>query len=302
MARAVPKDIGLVKLIENANPAYNRYKLGDIDALAKDIGKRGLDVPILITPGYQIIDGARRFEAIKKLGWDWVPTRITDEFYGAIAGITAARDQGSPFELRPGWLEIDNLVRFTLVPLYAPIKREHMARGAKQARAGFASSRTRSRGSDLTDAVAAALGLSPGQLEQIRRLGALVQQSPTSVREHMRAIVDEREPTPDSSRPCRGLQRTYNTLEQIRDNWRQTGTLDPPPPTYLDATEQLTRLTRICQMLGGVIREVKDLGLINPDFPKEEVPAIKTALYNASATFGAMRTQLLKLAEENEKG
>lgn len=291
----VPKDIGLVKLIENANPAYTRIYFGNMDALAKDISTNGLRSPILIAPDYQIIDGARRFEAIKKLGWDWAPTRIADGFYAAIAGIRADLDRQSDFWLRPGWLEIDNLCRHILVPLYEPIKRTNFSNASK----GI--STRRRRGSDFTDAVAEVFGMKSTQLESMRRIGAAVVQAPPSLRNHMRDVIAERRPSEEESWG-KGVARALLDLDEMRQNYARFGTILAPPPEYLPADEQLSRLARITHMLDGLTREVKAIGRLNPAFPLDRVEEFRKSLFTASATFGTMRTQLIKHTEENKKG
>jgi ParB-like chromosome segregation protein Spo0J len=58
----------------------DRYRkdLGDLASLAKNIRDIGLLHPVVVTPGYQLIAGHRRLEAVKELGWPTVPVRILD--------------------------------------------------------------------------------------------------------------------------------------------------------------------------------------------------------------------------------
>jgi len=54
--------------------------MGDINDLAKRIGKRGLINPILITrEGLVLVAGERRLRACKQLGWDRIPCQYEDE-------------------------------------------------------------------------------------------------------------------------------------------------------------------------------------------------------------------------------
>ena len=48
------------------------YNLSDIDDLVESIQEVGLLQPLIIDQQFQIISGNRRFEAIKKLGWEEV--------------------------------------------------------------------------------------------------------------------------------------------------------------------------------------------------------------------------------------
>jgi hypothetical protein len=86
----------------------------------------------------------------------------------------------------------------------------------------------------------------------------------------------------------------------MRSNWARTGSIQPPEPTFLDGGEQAARLTKICQILAGVNREIHEIGLINPAFPREEIPEIRKVLYATGRAVGGMRTQLrsLDLTEE----
>ncbi len=75
--QADEKTISRIKL-ELIKCSHDRQALGDIDALAENIKAYGLQSPILVvsTNGgneYLVVDGRRRFEAIKKLGWETVP-------------------------------------------------------------------------------------------------------------------------------------------------------------------------------------------------------------------------------------
>jgi N6-adenosine-specific RNA methylase IME4 len=56
----------------------HRRDLGDIDAMARNISEVGLLQPIAVDPTGTLIDGARRIEAIKRLGWESVPVHVVD--------------------------------------------------------------------------------------------------------------------------------------------------------------------------------------------------------------------------------
>jgi ParB-like chromosome segregation protein Spo0J len=56
----------------------SRRDLGDIDALAEDIDRRGLINPILITADGLVLDGVRRLAAVRKLGWETIWVRVVE--------------------------------------------------------------------------------------------------------------------------------------------------------------------------------------------------------------------------------
>lgn len=60
----------------------HRNDLGELDALAESIDRHGLLQPLTITPDGVLVCGARRYAALKKLGWTsvnvWVRSGISD--------------------------------------------------------------------------------------------------------------------------------------------------------------------------------------------------------------------------------
>jgi hypothetical protein len=116
--------------ILNANPAWFRGEITDLDDLAASIKKVGLKVPVLLTRDLVMIDGARRVMAYKKLGLDNIPVILTDnwdevvDYYMSLRKHEAA---GLPYQ-RMKWEELDQLWRIGLVPLYLPKRYESQRR------------------------------------------------------------------------------------------------------------------------------------------------------------------------------
>ena len=54
------------------------YRLTQLEDLIYSIGEVGLLQPIVINRVNQILSGHRRFEAIKKLGWEYVEVEVKD--------------------------------------------------------------------------------------------------------------------------------------------------------------------------------------------------------------------------------
>lgn len=63
MAGMVP-----IKLLDNANLRYLRSDLGDLGPLRANIKKVGQQAPVITDINYQVLDGARRIEALRQLG------------------------------------------------------------------------------------------------------------------------------------------------------------------------------------------------------------------------------------------
>ena len=51
----------------------------DVDALKKSIESVGLIHPLTVNSANELLAGARRFQAVKELGWDEVPVQIVDQ-------------------------------------------------------------------------------------------------------------------------------------------------------------------------------------------------------------------------------
>jgi hypothetical protein len=108
--------------ILNANPAWFRGEITDLDSLAASIKKVGLKVPVLLTRDLVMIDGARRVMAYKQLGFDDIPVILTDSWDEVVDYYLSLRKHeaaGLPYQ-RMKWEELDQLWRLGLVPLYLP--------------------------------------------------------------------------------------------------------------------------------------------------------------------------------------
>jgi N6-adenosine-specific RNA methylase IME4 len=73
----------------------NRKDMGDIDSLATSIADVGLLQPVVVTPAKQLIAGARRLLAVKRLGWTEVPVFIAHNLEDAFAALRAERDENT---------------------------------------------------------------------------------------------------------------------------------------------------------------------------------------------------------------
>jgi N6-adenosine-specific RNA methylase IME4/ParB-like chromosome segregation protein Spo0J len=77
-----------------AGPRHRR-DLGDIDALAASIADVGLLQPVVVTPGKRLIAGARRLQAVKRLGWAAIPVTVAHNLADACAALRAERDENT---------------------------------------------------------------------------------------------------------------------------------------------------------------------------------------------------------------
>jgi hypothetical protein len=130
-----------VRLIKNANPAYvRRDVLQDTEYLKKIkqsiVHEQGLRLPILITPDYQVVDGAVRLEAYDLLGWPKIEVIIAHDWETVKQYFLRVRElEAGGFIPKPmRWMDQEDLIERLLKPLYAPISRALMATNAKRAR------------------------------------------------------------------------------------------------------------------------------------------------------------------------
>lgn len=71
----------------------HRKDHGDIDALVCSIARKGLLQPITITPDGVLVCGARRLEAIKRLGWTTVNVWVRSGISGRLGQLLAEQDE-----------------------------------------------------------------------------------------------------------------------------------------------------------------------------------------------------------------
>ena len=76
----------------------HRRDLGDIDGLAGNIRDIGLLHPLPVKPNGELIAGARRFAACKRLGWTEIPVNVVD-LDAVVKGEFAENEYRKPFTL-----------------------------------------------------------------------------------------------------------------------------------------------------------------------------------------------------------
>jgi len=75
----MPDEVVTTVAIADIVPCHHKKNLGDISELVESIRQHGLQEPIVITPTYRVVDGMKRLEACKQLGWTTIPARIVSE-------------------------------------------------------------------------------------------------------------------------------------------------------------------------------------------------------------------------------
>jgi hypothetical protein len=89
----------------------HRRDMGDIDQLAKWISAVGLLHPVVVTPKYELVAGARRLAACKKLNWSKVPVTIVDlkQIVRGEFAENSQRKDFTPGEAYDIWLAVEPL-------------------------------------------------------------------------------------------------------------------------------------------------------------------------------------------------
>lgn len=83
----------------------------NLPQLEKSLNEDGLRVPIVVTTGLVVIDGLRRLQAAKNLGWTHIDCLVTNDYLRILDGVAAAR---------PGYTGAADM--FRMVELYREIK------------------------------------------------------------------------------------------------------------------------------------------------------------------------------------
>lgn len=81
-----------------------RRNLGDLSGLKASIEAVGLLSPILVKRNDELIAGARRLEAVRQLGWDFIEVRVADDLDDALSALRAL--VGNMNHQRNTWLVI----------------------------------------------------------------------------------------------------------------------------------------------------------------------------------------------------
>jgi hypothetical protein len=94
-----------------------RKDMGDIEALAESIRELGLLQPIALWPDFTLAGGARRLEAVKRLGWEEVEAHVLKDSADLLERLKAERDENTqrkdflPTELYEIGREIERVAR-----------------------------------------------------------------------------------------------------------------------------------------------------------------------------------------------
>jgi hypothetical protein len=219
----------------------------DISELAEHIHESGLQIPLLVNQNYELIDGLRRLEALRSLGFTEVHVTPVTMFLPAATWIQQAREHGvlaKPLTPRRIWQ-----LYSACLPLIS-VSRSHEMRGKKYGQGAHINGRERFlKAAGLT---------SESNFQAVIQVYKMTTEQ--SVRgELARRAVEQLE---------LGNFTVYQAVDYVKRN------LDKGVIT--SATDQLNLLQNTVHMLSGISFGLKRLGLINGEVQRDQLaPIIK---------------------------
>jgi ParB family chromosome partitioning protein len=200
----------------------HRRDMGDIDGLAKDIEEVGLLHPIVLNSDDVLVAGARRLDAVKKLGWDEVNVTFVSKLDDAILALKAERSENTCRKdfTRSESVALGNRLLELERPQADERRKSGLKRGTKP-RAGKLPAREKGR---VRDKVADAVGMSGKTYEKAKQVVELAEAEP-ELYEPIREEMDRTGKVDPAHKKAKRVQ----ALE--RDVGEPTG---PPPAVRAD--------------------------------------------------------------------
>lgn len=104
-----------LRSIFNTNITWIRQDPMPDQALVSSIRKEGMQLPVLLRPDYEVIDGTRRLQVAVKLGWTEVPVLVTN-LWSTVLGYfekahDLAEDPSLPKPKPMKWAEVYDLIQ-----------------------------------------------------------------------------------------------------------------------------------------------------------------------------------------------
>lgn len=289
-----------VRLIKNANPAYvRRDVLQDAEYLKKIkqsvVHEGGLKLPILITPDYQVIDGAVRLEAYDLLGWAKIEVIAAHEWETVKQYFLRVRELETigfiPKPMR--WLDQEDLIGRLLRPLYAPVSKALMAHAISRARReGTANTRDVGRlNSSIYGDLKPMFGESVSTLETLRDLRSTIKAATrisTELGDEVRDLIERTEEV--------GGGR-HAALALARKAVKASGKVVHPADLKV-ATDQVVRIERIIGVLRTLASEIAAMGDLNDALDPETALRLAGAVRSNTRRIHPLYTQLAKHAAQ----
>lgn len=123
-----------IKQIRDVNLSWVRDNLGSLDSLRDSIEEHGLKLPILMTTGMLVADGARRLVACEQLGWKRIDVLVTSDWAVVTdyyAQVRSLAREGWPTEPM-SWSDLADLLSGPMKDLYSERYRQERKQIADQ--------------------------------------------------------------------------------------------------------------------------------------------------------------------------
>lgn len=276
--------------------------MGDLAPLMDSMKQLGLVHPILTRADYLVIDGARRIQAARKLGWTHIPVVATEDWHLIMTSLKNAREE-APFGtwLPMRWLEIDSLDRYILQDLYRPVRNVLSVtnRQSGQSRKSRASKQANQRTDDdgrqtplwasaYSNDVCGALGITDSTLRCCKEIGAGIMRA-KKLNPGLHATVLEIVETRET------IGQPHSALTAIRAAIRmfQFGETQIPNGNPKKAREQADVIDKMASILESLTPGIKSLGeAVDPSMSADEARRLAARVRAATRRLHRLRTLL----------
>lgn len=285
--------------ITDMNPAYIRRDMGDLRQLAQSLKDVGPKIPILLTGSFLILDGARRIEAAKLLGWTEYPAIVTDDWWEIRDHFIFTRKQEKVLNLpiKPmRWMEIADLIDLTLRPAYRPVRFNLNAQNKKMRYRSTDEHPTRPamRNRFVADDVAPMLGLDVSFLVAIRAIAAKVTKARNAGdRELTDRLLNAVKAEED------GKGRIWSAAHQVEDLFHGANTQEVVADVRA-AKEQAQELESAIALIERVGQQLQKMPTINPSMSLETARSLYKGLRRARRSLSAR--SLLRYLDAEDDG
>lgn len=229
-----------------------RKDMGDLTSLAESMAAVGMIHPIVVNGEFELIAGARRLAAAKKLNWPGVPVMICYSYDQVDTALRAERDENfcrkdfTPEEAATYGAEIEA----TLKPMA-----EAREKSGKKMEATDPSAKC----ARVADVAAAVVGMGTRTYEKAKQVVAAAKENPAlkpvvekmnatgNVSAAVREVEEEESPEPEEltplSKAIAGLERLKTLTRQLRNAAREVFAFDEnkcPTTPYLTRFNWIT--------------------------------------------------------------
>lgn len=243
----------------------------NLDDLVKHIQTHGLEVPVLITPQFYVIDGVRRIRALEALGEQFIEAVVVTDFDHLVKSLTDSRTFGN------GWRKP------------SPRRLWHIHMDSKELiQQRVLASRELLRGRPRHSKLDTPLG--PSRELLARALGFNSQSYYSASSNVYNIANDPDDPRRELAKQFvvevdAGRMTIYSARDRLEKARRFTGETNT-------VSEQRAMLVNLVTSLSGVMKSTERMGAINPHMKKEELQGylsdlkhLRSQLYQFVRTF-----------------